>query len=493
MSLGVSHALFARGYVPRDPTETALYGLVRDQLATFRAVTAEQGGAPDFVLEGFARFLRCGVLAHGFARFACASCRHEHLVSLSCKTRGLCPSCGGRRMAVLTQHIVDAVLPHVATRQWVLSVPFALRYRLAYDQTLCTAVHRILAAAVARRLRALARRAGVRDAQTGSVTFVQRYGSGLNLNLHYHLIGLDGWFAHDARGELAFTRAPTPTDRDVEQLILRVHAQTMRLLARRGLLEADSPDPLAEQTPPLAACYEGAVTQRVGLGPARGRPVIKLRTSLVQHLEEAAQRVERGARLCAQLDGFDLHGRVGLGPADRKRLADLVRYCARPPLAHDRLTREPHGHYLLRLKTRWRDGTTHLRFEPIELMERLAAQIPKPRINQVLYAGVLAPHARLRAQAVTYARPAPLPTLPATQTQTRAERETWAALMRTTFDLDVLTCPRCGGRMRHLATILDAREAQRILAHLRLPARAPPLATVSTPPPFWPRSPSDEG
>ncbi len=47
--------------------------------------------------------------------------------------------------------------------------------------------------------------------------------------------------------------------------------------------------------------------------------------------------------------------------------------------------------------------------EPIELMERLAAQIPKPRVNMVLYAGVLAPNAKLRAQVVRYTRPQPLP------------------------------------------------------------------------------------
>jgi Putative transposase len=80
----------------------------------------------------------------------------------------------------------------------------------------------------------------------------------------------------------------------------------------------------------------------------------------------------------------------------------LVRYCARPALAHDRLTKDDDGHYLLRLKLPWRDGTTHLSFEPIELMERLAAQIPKPRINLVLYAGVLAPHAKRRADVVRY-------------------------------------------------------------------------------------------
>jgi hypothetical protein len=66
-----------------------------------------------------------------------------------------------------------------------------------------------------------------------------------------------------------------------------------------------------------------------------------------------------------------------------------VRATARPPLANDRLEQRADGRYVLRLKSRWRDGTTHLLFEPIELMARLAAQVPKPRANVVLYAGVL--------------------------------------------------------------------------------------------------------
>jgi hypothetical protein len=85
-------------YTPRDPTRTALYGLVAEQRATFGAATHEEGGAPSFVHDAFERFLRCGVLACGFARFRCTTCRHEHFVGLSCKARGLCPSCGGRRM-----------------------------------------------------------------------------------------------------------------------------------------------------------------------------------------------------------------------------------------------------------------------------------------------------------------------------------------------------------------------------------------------------------
>jgi hypothetical protein len=349
-----------RAYTPRDPTRTALYRLVADQRATFAKVTAEQGHVPSFVNDSFERFLRCGVLACGFARYQCSDCRHDHLVPLSCKARGLCPSCGGRRMMSLTRHVMDAVLPHVPTRQWVLTLPHALRSRVAYDQPLCTAIHRALAGALRKRLRRLARAGGHASAETGSVAFVQRFGSGLNLNPHYHVIALDGWFQRAPDGQLSFTRAPAPTQQEVDALVLDVHARVMRLLARRGLLEVDADDPLACDAPALSACYEGAVTQRVGLGPMRGRPVIKLGVSLSQHLATAPERVERGARLCARVDGFDLHGRVAFGAADRARLEELVRYCARPPFAYDRLTERPDGRYLLRLKTRWRDGTTHL-------------------------------------------------------------------------------------------------------------------------------------
>jgi hypothetical protein len=89
------------------------------------------------------------------------------------------------RVAALTRHIMDRELPHVPVRQWVLSLPYPLRYRLAYDQPLCTAVHRALAHTLRLHLRRLARERGHRDAQTGSVTFVQRYGGGLNLNVHF--------------------------------------------------------------------------------------------------------------------------------------------------------------------------------------------------------------------------------------------------------------------------------------------------------------------
>ena len=162
-------------------------------------------------------------------------------------------------------------------------------------------------------LRRLARGRRQPDAETGSVTFVQRYGGGLNLNVHYHLLCLDGWFHRRSDGQLAFVRAPPPSQTDVERLVVDVHARVMTLLERRGLLEADASDALAEDGSALSACYEGAVLQRVALGPMRGRPVMKLGQPLSAHLASAATRVEHGGRLCARLDGFDLHGQLAFG------------------------------------------------------------------------------------------------------------------------------------------------------------------------------------
>ncbi len=103
--------------------------------------------------------------------------------------RAFCPSCGGRRMVDTAAHLVDRVSPEVPIRQWVLSLPFALRYRLAYDSSLVRDVLHIFVQAVFGSLR---RRAGFpaanRAVRCGAVTFIQRFGDALNLNLHFHML-----------------------------------------------------------------------------------------------------------------------------------------------------------------------------------------------------------------------------------------------------------------------------------------------------------------
>jgi len=86
-------------YVPRSPMTGVLFGVVRAHRADFLAAVdarTDGSGLPPFVTAEFRKFLRCGVLAHGFARVRCGDCASERLVPFSCKGRGFCPSCGGQ-------------------------------------------------------------------------------------------------------------------------------------------------------------------------------------------------------------------------------------------------------------------------------------------------------------------------------------------------------------------------------------------------------------
>jgi len=125
-------------------------------------------------------------------------------------------------MAEQAAHLVEAVLPWVPVRQWVLTVPYRLRYLLAFDHALCRAVLGVVVRTLLGWYRRRARRAGVADGRSGTVTVVQRFGSGLELNVHLHVLGLDGVFAAGVDGTLRFHRLPPPTDADIAVLVTTV-------------------------------------------------------------------------------------------------------------------------------------------------------------------------------------------------------------------------------------------------------------------------------
>jgi hypothetical protein len=527
-----------RVYARRRPEESVLYGAVQAELEGFLAHTrARDRAVPRFVERELRAFLACGILAHGFVRLRCAACATERVVAFSCKGRGFCPSCGGRRMADTAAQLVDRVLPEVPVRQWVLSLPFALRYRLAFDGPLTSAVLGLFVRAVFASLR---RRAGLpghgRPVQCGAVTFVQRFGDALNLNVHFHSLVLDGVYASDAEGGLRFHPLPPPQDAEVERVARRIARRIARLLEQRGLHREADPsdvDPLSEEQPLLASLYAASVAGRVATGSRAGRRMLRVG----DRIDPEALPVLEGER-CASVDGVSLHANVAVPARDRKRLERLCRYVARPPVATERLSRLEDGRLLYRLKHRWRDGTTHVVFEPRELVEKLAALVPPPRFHTARYHGVLGPCASARQRVVPGtgepahesfhadceahtarertapgARPAnvpqtrdlhdihadiaaPGPSASADPTDLRAptparclsspaedrarpRRLAWADLLRRVFAIDVLRCPGCGGRLRILAAIHPPEATKALLACLGLPVRAPPIAAAS--------------
>jgi Transposase zinc-binding domain len=98
----------------------------RPYLASFDA-DPNATGLPAYVERAFYDYLQCGILAHGFLRLGCDTCKHEMLLPFSCKRREFCPSCAGRRMTHTAAHFVECVIPWGPIRQWVVSVPIPLQ------------------------------------------------------------------------------------------------------------------------------------------------------------------------------------------------------------------------------------------------------------------------------------------------------------------------------------------------------------------------------
>ena len=104
-----------------------------------------------------------------------------------------------------------------------------------------------------------------------------------------------------------------------------------------------------------------------------------------------------------QVSGFSLHAGVAAKAHQRQKLERLCRYISRPAVSEQRLSLTPNGNVRYQLKTPYRDGITHVIFEPLDFIARLAALVPKPRGNLTHFHGVFAPNSRDRA-AVTPAK-----------------------------------------------------------------------------------------
>ena len=168
------------------------------------------------------------------------------------------------------------------------------------------------------------------------------------------------------------------------------------------------------------------------------------------------------------------------GADDRQALEQLCRYITRPALANERVQTNAAGQVVLKLKTPWRDGTTHLVMSPLEFMQRLAALVPRPRLHLIRF---LAPNAKLRAQVVPQVVPqepeppvqaAPPAECEATCAHHRPVRLRWAKLLKRVFEIDVAHCPNCGGELKIIAAIMEQPVIEKILTHLGLQARARP-------------------
>jgi len=249
----------------------------------------------------------------------------------------------------------------------------------------------------------------------------------------------------------------------LSKIILRI----TKLLEKKGIIKRDEEDHLQinlEEDDALARLQAGAATYRFTIGPNKGKKALTLKT--VPENDHNSQ-----AGLVAANSGFSLHAGVAMAGNEREKIEKLCRYIARPAIALERLHLNQRGQVVYVLKKPYSDGTTHIVMTQLELLERLAAIVPRPRVHLTRFAGVFAPHFKHRAMVVP--KPKAEPVEMKEDDKPPKSRISWARLLKRVFNVDIETCNLCGGRMKIIASIEDPQVIKKILEHLGIPSKLP--------------------
>ena len=269
-------------------------------------------------------------------------------------------------MAESAALLVDEVLPEAPMRQWVLSFPLPLRFLLASRPDIMGQVLAIVYRVLATHL---IRKAGFtqKTAKTGAVTLIQRFGGALNLNVHFHMLLLDGVYVDGWTGP-GFRWVKAPTSAELARLTHTIAHRVSRFLERQGLLVRDDETAYlnldTDSDDPMESLIGHSITYRIATGPRQGRKVLTLQT-----LPDIDDAFTTGV---GNIAGFSLHAGIAARAGERDKLERLCRYITRPAVSEKRLSLAEHGQIRYSLKTPWNDGTTQVIFEPLDFIARLA-------------------------------------------------------------------------------------------------------------------------
>jgi hypothetical protein len=335
--------------------------------------------------------------------------------------------------------------------------------------------------------------------KSGAVTFIQRYGSSLNLNIHFHILVVEGvWKDSDAK-ELALSPAAKaklqsllpPTDCDIHDMLCQLRKRITRLLEKHGHkrpsidggeFSANEDPGFFGDTSIVDELQSASTKSRLATGPNRGSRVRKF-----GQLSNTPFKVEVKGPRCFALEGFSLHANTFCEANEGYKLQRLIEYVARPPFANERLSLKPSGDVMLKLKRAFSDGTTHIVFSPLEFIEKLAALVPKPRVHLIRYAGAFARHAKIRPHVVGKAGAGlseSAEAVPPNKDRMPSESsKSWARLLKNVFGIDVASCHLCGSKnVKIIAAILEKNAITKILSHMQLPSDTPHVAAARAPP-----------
>ena len=150
--------------------------------------------------------------------------------------------------------------------------------------------------------------------------------------------------------------------------------------------------------------------------------------------------------------------------------------------SEERLSLNAQGQVVYKLKTAYRNGTTHIVLSPLDFLSRLASLVPRPRVHLIRFHGVFAPHCKYRSliipQSVLIDKTSP-------KEQKKAKKSYsmgWAKMLKRVFDIDIQICSKCGGQIKIISAIHNQQVIKRILNSLGESSTVPELSPSRGPP-----------
>jgi hypothetical protein len=286
----------------------------------------------------------------------------------------------------------------------------------------------------------------------------------LLLNLHYHMLYLDGVYNKNA----VFHPVKPPTSQDLDKVAQKVAERVSRYLEKAGYLvrdvEADYLDLYSEEEDAMVGIVGASISYRLAFGPNAGKKALTLQT--LPSIDDSRLRDEQVSKRA----GFSLHAGVACKADQRKKLERLCRYITRPAIAEQRLSLASNGNVIVELKSPYSDGTTHVVLSPLEFIGRLVSLVPKPKANLTRFHGVFSSNSKLRKQIVPE-KPVEAGTgcsLVEHKPGFKRYGMYWAQRLKRVFKIEIEKCEKCGGKVKVIASIEEPEVIKKILKHLGL-------------------------
>lgn len=417
-------------YRPRRPEKTPLHKTIKKYYKSWSE--NKDDPVPAYIGKTFKSYLTCGILSNGFALGRCTGCEKEFLLGFSCKDRGVCPSCAQKDMLLASNHLVENVIPAVAIRQWVISFPKRIRYYLQNDNENknINSVRKIVIDEIKQSVTRLTDLET--DGQFGAISFIHRFGNQLNHHIHFHILGTDGLFYQNEKGELNFQESLI-TQEEIKKTEELIRIRLLKLFQRRKYF--------------------------------------------------SKEEVER--MLAFQHSGFSLDASVKIEGWDTEGLKRITKYCARGSFVSENLRLEKDW-ITYRLPKPSPNGLRQIHMSPEEFIERVSRFIPPPKKHLRHYHGAFGARSQLRPfiKALTKERSDPFLKLRKSTNKTMKASKDWRDLIQQVYESDPLICDVCGGTIKIMRFVTNSYVVKSILSRLGWKQEKP---TFDDPDPYEPR------